>query len=126
MPRRIDIMNGQRIALTLVAVTLAATVLLAACVEKVSPCDKFDVFAEIYAPSCPAVETWATSCASNLAEILPEDRQDFDWCVDCYVLADDDMERNCMQAPLGNSCPALLNRTLSTPDASCLWPVPVQ
>ena len=123
-------MNTKIIALALTAaLILSATVLSGACVEKVTPCEEFDVFAEIYAASCPAVEAWATECASNVHEIPTlEQSQDFDWCVDCYrdcescaSAPNDEPDKDCRVAPLGASCPTLLNTTL---DASCTWPIP--
>lgn len=120
--QRINIMNTKRIALAVTAaLILAATTLTGACVNKVEPCEEFDKFAEIYAASCPEIEAWATECASNLAEMLPEDRQDFDWCVDCYFDLSEDPAMDCSEAPLGAECPVLLNTTL---DASCNWPTP--
>jgi len=104
------------------ALILAATALSGACVNKVEPCAEFDKFAEIYAATCPEVEAWSTECATNLAEMDLEARQDFDWCVDCYRDFDEDIELDCSSAPLGASCPLLLNTTL---DASCNWPIPV-
>lgn len=123
-------MKTKTIALALTAaVILFATGLSGACVEKVSPCEEFDAFAEIYATGCPAVEAWSTQCASNLLEIPSlEQRQDFDWCVDCYRDCEscasdpnDEPDQDCSVAPLGASCPTLLNTTL---DASCNWPIP--
>ena len=119
-------MNAKRTALAVTAaMILAATALWGACVDKVDPCEEFDAFAEIYASTCPQVEAWATECASHLKEMLPEVRQDFDWCVDCYFYLDSDSSMDCSEAPLGAECPALLNATLSTPDATCDWPTPV-
>jgi hypothetical protein len=115
-------MNGQRIGLAVAAaLILCAGALSGACVEKVGPCEEFSSFAEIYATGCPEVEAWATQCASNLDEMPLEARQDFDWCVECYRIFNDDLDTDCRQAPLGAGCPVLLNDTL---DASCNWPVP--
>lgn len=111
--------------LALIAVlTLGSAALAGACVEKVSFCEEFDVFAELYGPTCPEVEAWATECATNVDELNRSDleaRQDLDWCVDCYRTQYDDEDQDCSEAPLGNECPALLNATL---DASCTWPSP--
>lgn len=106
------------------ALSLGVVVLSGACVEKVSPCEEFDKFAEIYGPSCPEVNAWATECASNIDTMNAsglEIRQDFDWCVDCYRAQHDNENRDCSEAPLGALCPTLLNDTL---DASCIWPNP--
>lgn len=122
-PRQINIMNTKRIALAVTAaLILAATAQTVACVNKVEPCAEFDAFAEIYAASCPAVEAWSTQCATNLDAMLPEARQDFDWCVDCYRDLNEDPSMDCSVAPLDEPCPALLNDTL---DATCNWPIPV-
>jgi hypothetical protein len=104
------------------AVTLLAMGLAAACVERVKPCEELAKFAEIYAATCPEVEVYSTSCATNLDALLPEIRQDFDWCVDCYYNLYEDPDGDCHEAPLGAACPTLLNDTL---DASCTWPIPV-
>jgi len=122
-PRQIYIMNTKRIALAVTAaLTLAAMAQTVACVNRVEPCAEFDTFAEIYAASCPAVDAWATECATNLDLMPPEARQDFDWCVDCYRDLNDDPSMDCSDAPLGAGCPTFLNDTL---DASCNWPTPV-
>lgn len=112
-PRRIDIMNAKKIALALTAaMILSAASLFGACVNKVDPCEEFDAFADVYEASCPEIRAWSTDCASNLDEMLPEDRQDFDWCVDCYFELDSDPEMDCSETPLGADCLTLLNTTL--------------
>ncbi len=116
-------MTARTIPLLLAATILAATLPSLACVEKVQPCDEVAHLVDIYGQDCPALGSWATECASNLALLLPEDRQDFDWCVDCFVQLDSDQDIDCSQAPLGSGCPELLSSTL---DATCTWPVPVQ
>jgi hypothetical protein len=127
-PQRTDIMNAKRIALAVTAaMILAATALSGACVDKVDPCEEFNKFANVYEATCPQFKTWSTDCASHLGGMLPEDRQDFDWCVDCYFDLHSDPGMDCSEAPLGADCPTLLNTTLlnATLDATCTWPTPV-
>ncbi len=113
-------MSAQRTALAATAaVILTATALSGACVEKDDPCEEIDAFADIYSTDCPAIDAWSTQCASNLQRMLPEARQDFDWCVECYLELNDSPDLECTDAPLGENCSDLLNTTL---DASCTWP----
>jgi len=90
------------------AIALAAIGLAVACVDRVEPCEKFDVFAEAYRASCPEADDFASQCATEMAKLEPAPRQSFDWCVDCYTMKVDDTELDCSVDPLEVSCATML------------------